>query len=108
MGLKISDVNKKLDIFGIEFDMNFDENYVEKLKKIDINKIDNEISGIYEIVNTILADDNAVNKIKTVYEKESGKLFSGHVLIQVLAYVMQEYINEVEKCKVPDVTKKRR
>lgn len=108
MGLKISDVNKKLDIFGIEFDMNFDESHVERLKKIDVTKIDNEIVGIYEIVNIILADKNAIEKIKTVYEKESGKLFSGHVLIKILAYIMQEYVNEVENCKVPDVTKKRR
>lgn len=110
MGLKINDVNKKLDIFGIEFDMNFDESYVEKLKKIDVTKIDkeNEFIGISEIVNIILADNNAMEKIKTVYEKDSGKIFSGQVLIKVLAYVMQEYINEFENCKIPDVTKKRR
>ena len=63
--LNINDIENNIEIFGNEFELEFSENYINRLRSIDVNKIreDNVFEQLKELMNLILNDKEAYNKI---------------------------------------------
>ena len=49
------------------------------------------------MLNVILNDENAYDKIKTSYEAHEKKEMSTQVFIKVLTFIIEEYAKEVQK-----------
>ena len=56
--LNINDIENSIEIFGNEFELEFSENYINRLRNIDINKIreNNVFEQLKELMNLILND----------------------------------------------------
>ena len=74
--LNINDIENNIEIFGNEFELEFSENYINRLRSIDVNKIreNNVFEQLKELMNLILNDKEAYNKISKSYEEQKGKL----------------------------------
>ena len=68
--LNINDIENSIEIFGNEFELEFSENYINRLRSIDVNKIreNNVFEQLKELMNLILNDKEAYNKISKSYE----------------------------------------
>ena len=64
--LSFEDIENSIEIFGNKFELEFSEEYIKRLKNIDIKNIqDNNIfEALKEMLNKVLNDDNAYDKIK--------------------------------------------
>lgn len=98
--LSFEDVqNSEIEIFENRFEMNFNEDYINKLRNLKIEKINEE--NIFEefkkMLNVILNDEAAYDKIKTSYEAHENKEMSTQVFIKVLTFILEEYAKEVQK-----------
>ena len=100
--LSFEDVqNSEIEIFENKFEINFNEDYIERLKAIDTKNIKEEEQWkeLENILNLILNDDNAYNKIKTSYENHENKKFGIQILLKVLTFIFNEYSKEVNNIK---------
>lgn len=100
--LSFEDVqNSEIEIFENKFEMNFNEEYIERLKKIDTKNIKEEEQWkeLEKILNLILDDEEAYNKIKTSYENHEKKKFGIQILLKVLTFIFNEYSKEVNNIK---------
>ena len=63
--LNINDIENSIEIFGNEFELDFSENYLNRLRSIDVNKIreNNIFQQLKELMNLILNAKEAYNKI---------------------------------------------
>ena len=95
--LNINDIENSIEIFGNEFELEFSENYINKLRNIDIKNIqDNNIfEALKEMLNKVLNDDNAYDKIKNSYEKEKNKEFGLQTFIRVFEFIFNQYVEEM-------------
>ena len=99
--LNINDIENNIEIFGNEFELEFSENYIKRLRSIDINKIreDNVFEQLKELMNLILNDKEAYNKISKSYEEQKGKEFGLQALIRENEIIFNEYVNEINNLK---------
>ena len=100
--LSFEDVqNSEIEIFGNKFEMNFNDEYINSLKKIDLNNIKEEEQWqeLENIMNLILDNEDAYNKIKSSYEKHENKRFGIQVLLKVLTFIFIEYSKEIANIK---------
>lgn len=98
--LNFSDVkNSEIEIFENKFEMNFNEDYINKLRNLKIEKINdgNVFDEFKQLLNVILNDESAYDKIKTSYENHEKKEMSTQVFIKVLTFILEEYAKEVQK-----------
>ena len=95
--LNIEDVENSINIFGNEFELEFSENYINKLRSIDINKIreNNVFEQLKELMNLILNDKEAYNKISKSYEEQKGKEFGLQAFIRVYEFIFNQYVEEM-------------
>ena len=95
--LNVNDIENSIEIFGNEFELEFSENYINKLRSIDINKIreNNVFEQLKELINFILNDKEAYNKIWKSYEEQIGKEFGLQAFIRVYEFIFNEYVNEM-------------
>ena len=95
--LNINDIENSIEIFGNEFELEFSENYINRLKSIDVNKIreNNVFEQLKELMNLILNDKEAYNKISKSYEEQKGKEFGLQAFIRVFEFIFNEYVNEM-------------
>lgn len=96
--LNINDIENSIEIFGNEFELEFSENYINKLRSIDINKIrenNNVFDQLKELMNLILNDKEAYKKISKSYEEQKGKEFGLQAFIRVYEFIFNEYVNEM-------------
>lgn len=95
--LNINDIENSIEIFGNEFELEFSENYINKLRSIDVNKIreNNVFEQLKELMNLILNDKEAYNKISKSYEEQKGKEFGLQAFIRVYDFIFNEYVNEM-------------
>ena len=95
--LNINDIENSIEIFGNEFELEFGENYINKLRSIDVNKIreNNVFEQLKELMNLILNDKEAYNKISKSYEEQKGKEFGLQAFIRVYEFIFNEYVNEM-------------
>ena len=96
--LNIEDVENSIEIFGNEFELEFSENYINKLRNINIDKIrenNNVFEQLKESMNLILNDKEAYNKISKSYEEQKGKEFGLQAFIRVYEFIFNEYVNEM-------------
>ena len=95
--LNVSDIENSIEIFGNEFELEFSENYINKLRNIDINKIreDNVFEQLKELMNLILNDKEAYNKISKSYEEQKGKEFGLQAFIRVFEFIFNQYVEEM-------------
>ena len=91
--------NSEIEIFENRFEMNFNENYINKLKSLKTEEIKekNVFDEFKKMLNIILNDDEAYDKIKTSYETHEKKEMSTQVFIKVLTFILEEYAKEVQK-----------
>ena len=98
--LSFEDVqNSEIEIFENRFEMNFNEDYINKLRNLKVEEInDGDIFNEFKkMLNVILNDENAYDKIKNSYEKHENKEMSTQVFIKVLTFILEEYAKEVQK-----------
>ena len=98
--LSFEDVqNSEIEIFENRFEMNFNEDYINKLRNLKVEKINEEdiFEEFKKMLNVILNDEGAYDKIKTSYEKHENKEMSTQVFIKVLTFIIEEYAKEVQK-----------
>ena len=98
--LSFEDVqNSEIEIFENRFEMNFNEDYINKLRNLKIDEINdgNVFNEFKRMLNIILNDENAYDKIKNSYEKHENKEMSTQVFIKVMTFILEEYAKEVEK-----------
>ena len=91
--------NEEIEIFENKFEMNFNEDYINKLRNLKVEEInDGDIFNEFKkMLNVILNDENAYDKIKTSYENHEKKEMSTQVFIKVMTFILEEYAKEVEK-----------
>ena len=98
--LSFEDVqNSEIEIFENRFEMNFNEDYINKLRNLKIDEINDEnvFNEFKKMLNVILNDESAYDKIKTSYETHEKKEMSTQVFIKVLSFILEEYAKEVQK-----------
>ena len=95
--LNVNDIENSIEIFGNEFELEFSENYINKLRSIDINKIreNNVFEQLKELMNLILNDKEAYNKISKSYEEQKGKEFGLQAFIRVYEFIFNQYVEEM-------------
>ena len=95
--LNINDIENSIEIFGNEFELEFSENYINKLRSIDVNKIreNNVFEQLKELMNLILNDKEAYNKISKSYEEQKGKEFGLQAFIRVYEFIFNQYVEEM-------------
>lgn len=91
--------NEEIEIFGNRFELNFNEDYINKLRNLKVEKINEEdiFNEFKKMLNVILNDENAYDKIKNSYEAHEKKEMSTQVFIKVLTFIIEEYTKEVQK-----------
>ena len=95
--LNINDIENNIEIFGNEFELEFSENYINRLRSIDVNKIreNNVFEQLKELMNLILNDKEAYNKISKSYEEQKGKEFGLQAFIRVYEFIFNQYVEEM-------------
>lgn len=95
--LNINDIENNIEIFGNEFELEFSENYINRLRSIDVNKIreNNVFEQLKELMNLILNDKEAYKKISKSYEEQKGKEFGLQAFIRVFEFIFNEYVEEM-------------
>lgn len=91
--------NDEIEIFENKFELNFNQDYINKLRNLKVENINEE--DIFEefkrMLNVILNDDMAYDKIKGSYEAHEQKEMSTQVFIKVLTFIIEEYTKEIQK-----------
>lgn len=103
--LSFEDVkNSEIDIFGNKFEINFSEEYINKLKGLKVENINDEsVFGEFKaMLNLVLNNEEAYNKIKTSYEEHEKKEFGTMIFIKVLTFIFNEYSKEIANIKGTD------
>ena len=95
--LNVNDIENSIEIFGNEFELEFSENYINKLRSIDVKKIEenNVFEQLKELMNLILNDKEAYNKISKSYEEQKGKEFGLQAFIRVYEFIFNQYVEEM-------------
>ena len=95
--LNVNDIENSIEIFGNEFELEFSENYINKLRSIDVKKIEenNVFEQLKELMNLILNDKEAYNKISKSYEEQKGKEFGLQSFIRVYEFIFNQYVEEM-------------
>lgn len=95
--LNVNDIENSIEIFGNEFELEFSENYINRLRSIDIKKIEenNVFEQLKELMNLILNDKEAYNKISKSYEEQKGKEFGLQAFIRVYEFIFNQYVEEM-------------
>lgn len=95
--LNVNDIENNIEIFGNEFELEFSENYINKLRSINIDRIKekNVFEQLKELMNLILNDKEAYNKIAKSYEEQKNKEFGLQAFIRVFEFIFNEYIKEM-------------
>ena len=95
--LNINDIENSIEIFGNEFELEFSENYINRLRSIDVNKIreNNVFEQLKELMNLVLNDKEAYNKISKSYEEQKGKEFGLQAFIRVYEFIFNQYVEEM-------------
>lgn len=95
--LNVNDIENNIEIFGNEFELEFSENYINRLRSIDVNKIreNNVFEQLKELMNLILNDKEAYNKISKSYEEQKGKDFGLQAFIRVYEFIFNQYVEEM-------------
>ena len=95
--LNVNDIENSIEIFGNEFELEFSENYINSLRSIDVNKIreNNVFEQLKELMNLILNDKEAYNKISKSYEEQKGKEFGLQAFIRVYEFIFNQYVEEM-------------
>ena len=95
--LNVNDIENSIEIFGNEFELEFSENYINRLRSIDVNKIEenNVFEQLKELMNLILNDKEAYNKISKSYEEQKGKEFGLQAFIRVYEFIFNQYVEEM-------------
>lgn len=91
--------NEEIEIFENKFELNFNEDYINKLRNLKVEEINdgNIFNEFKKMLNVILNDESAYDKIKTSYEAHEKKEMSTQVFIKVLTFILEEYAKEVQK-----------
>ena len=95
--LNINDIENSIEIFGNKFELEFSEEYIKRLQNIDIKNIqdNNVFEALKEMLNKVLNDDNAYDKIKSSYEAEKQKEFGLQTFIRVFEFIFNQYVEEM-------------
>lgn len=95
--LNVNDIENSIEIFGNEFELEFSENYINRLRSIDIKRIEenNVFEQLKELMNLILNDKEAYNKISKSYEEQKGKEFGLQAFIRVYEFIFNQYVEEM-------------
>ena len=95
--LSVEERENSIEIFGNKFELEFSEEYIKRLQNIDIkNAQDNNVfEALKEMLNKVLNDDNAYDKIKSSYEQEKNKEFGLQTFIRVFEFIFNQYIEEM-------------
>lgn len=95
--LNVNDIENSIEIFGNEFELEFSENYINKLRSVDIKKIEenNVFEQLKELMNLILNDKEAYNKISKSYKEQKGKEFGLQAFIRVYEFIFNQYVEEM-------------
>lgn len=93
--------NEEIEIFDNKFEMNFNEEYVERLKSLKNKNVEdnNVFNELKDMLNLILDDNSAYDKIKNSYEAHEKKPMGTQVFIKVLSFILEEYAKEVQRIK---------
>lgn len=95
--LSFEDIENSIEIFGNKFELEFSEEYIKRLQNIDIKNIqdNNVFEALKEMLNKVLNDDNAYDKIKNSYEQEKKKEFGLQTFIRVFEFIFNQYVEEM-------------
>ena len=95
--LSFEDIENSIEIFGNKFELELSEEYIKRLQNIDIKNIqdNNVFEALKEMLNKVLNDDNAYDKIKNSYESEKQKEFGLQTFIRVFEFIFNQYIEEM-------------
>ena len=95
--LSFEDIENSIEIFGNKFELEFSEEYIKRLQNIDIKNIqdNNVFEALKAMLNKVLNDDNAYDKIKNSYETEKQKEFGLQTFIRVFEFIFNQYVEEM-------------
>ncbi|MFA5408937.1 MAG: hypothetical protein WC343_09240 [Bacilli bacterium] len=105
--LNYEDVDKglELEIFGLTFNVDFNEEYIKELKNVDVksDNTDDEKSGfdkLAELLDKILGKD-AFKKISDKYKTDKEKEMGLGVIIGVYNFIFKNYTEVIESLSIP-------
>ena len=95
--LNFEDIENSIEIFGNKFELEFSEEYIKRLQNIDVKNIqdNNVFEALKVMLNKVLNDDNAYDKIKSSYEQEKKKEFGLQTFIRVFEFIFNQYVEEM-------------
>jgi hypothetical protein len=103
--LSFDDVkSSEIDIFGNKFEVNFSEEYIERLKALKVENIEDKdvFAQLKTMLNLILSDEKAYDSISNAYKSHTNKEFGTQVFIKVMAFIFNEYNKEIASIKGTD------
>ena len=95
--LNVEDLDSGIEIFGNRFEVEFSEDYIRRLQRININRIREKdvFEQLKELMNLILNDKEAYDKISKSYEEQKNQKFGLQAFIRVFEFIFNEYVNEM-------------
>lgn len=95
--LNYSDIkeNNKIEIFGIEFDLDFNEEVIKEIINIDRSKL-NDTSFLKEYIDKLLGN-GSYEKIANKYKSDIGKEIGINAIIRIYEFIFDVMTNSITK-----------
>jgi hypothetical protein len=102
--LNYEDVEKdlELEIFGITFSVDFNKEYIEELKKLNMDEAgDDEFAKLRLLLDKILGD-GSYKKIEDKYKSDNKKDMGLGVIVKIYTFIFDQYAKAVANIKNPN------
>lgn len=98
--LSFEDIDNSIEILGVKFDLEFSEESIRKLKSINVDNVDkdeNVFNELKDMMNKVLNDKDAYNKVQKAYKDKKGKEFGIQAFFKIWEFIFKQYDKEINK-----------
>ena len=98
--LSFEDIDNSIEILGVKFDLEFSKESIDKLRNINIDKVEESKDVLEELknmMNKVLNDENAYDKVQKSYKDKKGKEFGIQAFLKIWEFIFEQYDKEINK-----------
>jgi len=98
--LSFEDIDNSIEILGVKFDLEFSKESIDKLRNINIDKVEESEDVLEELknmMNKVLNDENAYDKVQKSYKDKKGKEFGIQAFFKIWEFIFEQYDKEINK-----------
>lgn len=98
--LSFEDIDNSIEILGVKFDLEFSKESIDKLRNINIDKVEESEDVLEELknmMNKVLNDENAYDKVQKSYKDKKGKEFGIQAFLKIWEFIFEQYDKEINK-----------